>query len=447
MDQQDISGYGGFSAPDPNAFNIGPTDGVQQTEGAQAPAGSGQSISSISKSELEALVMMLAAGIPVLQFPNVIVTNFNELSQNGGVAGVAAKGTAYQQIALLVEETKHDIITSMWDKYIEDIRDAADRAKQDDIKRWTTEVAKNGPKSGSEYLAYILALSANRRAEELGDGGQSGLAVQFNQAFNYWLVDPIQSKDTAVGGVGGVDKSLKDGYPDSSFITGCVVCGSDSIRGVIGAIGAAAAAADLSLSPVSDAFLAVGPNTALPMDSQAAAAMIAALLNGGAVMKANAKTIEDAAAKGQPPRDLDFAKNYAKQILTIVTHEPKGGEPLDKQQQGQNGMIKLMLSAMALNMVYRAAYGGMSGEEFASLLKGDTAKLPPQIKDLIESLLDQIKAYLPDDPEKRSSLVVSLMEYVDSKDSVDNMLQTTRMFTAALSTSDIDQRRLLAKGN
>jgi hypothetical protein len=450
MSQQDISGYGNFGSQDPNAFYISQPNGVQGVDLTQN--GDSQSISSISQSELEALITMLAAGVPILQFPNFVATNFNELSNNG-VDGVALKASSYAQIAMLAEETKHEIITSMWDKYIEDIREASDRAKKDDIRRWTEDITKEGPKSAGEYLAYILALSSTRAADELGDSDKSALAVQFNQSFNYWFVNPVQQTDTSVGGVNSVDNSQnpnipKDAYPDSTFVTGSIVGGSDLVRGALGAVGVAAGV-EISLSPVSDAFFAVGPTTGLPMDTQAAAAMIAALLNGGAVSKATAQTIEEAASKGQPPRDLDFAKNYAKQIMAIITHEPKNAESLTQGQRDQNDMIKLMLATMALNMVYRAAYGGMSGEEFAEFFKPDnseaTSKLPPQIKSLVEQLLAKINGYLPTDPEKRSNLLVSLMEYVDSKDSVDSMLQTTRNFTQALSTNDIDQKRLQSK--
>ena len=161
MDQQDISGYGNFGQ-DPNAFYINQPNGVQ---GSSQQNGTHQSVSSISQSELEALITMLAAGVPILQFPSFVATNFSELQSNQ-VDGAALKSTTYLQIAMMAEETKHDIITSMWDKYIEDIREAADRAKQDDIRRWTEDVTKEGPKSGAEYLAYILALSATRASDE-----------------------------------------------------------------------------------------------------------------------------------------------------------------------------------------------------------------------------------------------------------------------------------------
>jgi hypothetical protein len=233
---------------------------------------------------------------------------------------------------------------------------------------------------------------------------------------------------------------IVNGYPSSSFLAGCVACSPDAIRNAIG-ISGAALGFQLSSSPVADALFAVGPTSGLPGDYQAAAALVAALLNGGAVYKASADTMV-ASGGAKPQYDLNFAVNYAKNIMAIVTKNIEGQEPTSPEQASQNTMIRLMLSAMALNMVYRSAYGGMQGKEFENLLAGNTTDLPEEVKGLIEQLVSLVNAYLPQDSKSKADTIRRLMEYVDSKDSVNSMLETSRLFASFLDTNDLDSTRL-----
>ena len=69
-EQPDISGYGNFGSQDPNSFSIDQPEDVQPVEGTSSQTDYNQSVSSLSKSELEALIAMIAAGVPVLQMPS-----------------------------------------------------------------------------------------------------------------------------------------------------------------------------------------------------------------------------------------------------------------------------------------------------------------------------------------------------------------------------------------
>lgn len=411
---------------DINFGNLG-TEGNVPVQGPQQPVGTDKkpsplSASSIQQSELEAIALLMVAGIPILQTPD---PSGNSISSSQ-IAGVAA---------LSVAAREHEIISTMWDRYIENIREVAERLRKDDIRHDVEDPSKTGPKSSTEYFAFLMAASAIRRAEELEGTGPSPLAVQFTNAYNDWLVHPSES--SAIVGAAGL-------YPSAAFMAGCVACNPDAIRSAIGA-DSAVLGIQLSVSPVADALAGVGPTSGLPGDYQAAAALVAALLYGGAVNRATAETI--AQGKGAEAQyDLNFATNFAKQIMAIVTKDIGKGDPTNPYREAQNTMIRLMLSAMALNMVYRSAYGGMQGKEFAGLLSGDTNNVDPAIRELVGQLASLVNFYLPNDPKARAETIARLMEYVDSKDSVDSMLQTSRLFTSSLDTGTVDANRLASRG-
>lgn len=415
----DISGYGnlgGEGAPVP-------VSGPSQQEAGTEPKASPLSSSSIQRSEMEAIALLMVAGIPVLPMPD---SSGNGVSNSGQIAGI---------IGLSVAAREHDIISKMWDTYLDNIREIAERRKKDEIREDIEGVAKQGPKSSTEYLSYLMSVSALRRAEEIEGPGANALTVQFTNTYNTWFVNPA-----AAGAISGV-ATAEGVYPSADFIAGCVACSPDAIRGAIGADGALLGI-QLSVSPVADALAAVGPASGLPVDYQAAAALVAALLYGGAVNRATAETIGQ--GKGaQANYDLNFATNFAKQVMAIVTKDIGAEDPTDPHRANQNNMVRLMLSAMALNLVYRSAYGGMQGKEFDDLLAGNAKDLGP-IQGLVDNLVGLVNFYLPKDPKERAEMIARLMEYVDSKDSVDSMLQTSRLFTSFLNTDDVEARRLAA---
>lgn len=411
-----ISDFG--TTPDPNISVGGPTQVPPSQEVGEE---SGLTSSTIKKSELEALLIALIAGIPLLSPPGTVATSFND--------------DVIRQLSLQTEQKKHDIISSMWDTYLGNVRELAERFKEEDIRRETVDATKAGPKSSVEYYTYLMTVSANRRAEEIE--GESSLVAQFSSTFNNWLVNPIGASNSM-----NVEGVASKGYPDASFVAGCLACSA----AILTAIGkdSALLGIQLSTSPVVDALAGVGPATGLPVDYQAAAALVAALLNNGAMYKAATETIEKAAKSTQPPQDLDFALNYAKNIIAIVTQNVEKGQPMSPERAGQNNMIRLMLAAMALNMVFRAGYGGMAGEDLASILAGNTKDIPEQIRATVEQLAGLIRGFLPKEAGPRADVISRLMDYIDSKDPVDSMLQTTGLFKSLLDTGGLDSERIAA---
>lgn len=116
-----ISDYGNFGPQTPNQ-----TTGPGSSDPTAPAPHSSHSHSTIQQSELEILELLLVAGIPILIPPEI---NGNAAAgSNSGVNSVSAAS-----IQMLVEEKKHEIISKMWDSYIQNIREIADRAKEEDI--------------------------------------------------------------------------------------------------------------------------------------------------------------------------------------------------------------------------------------------------------------------------------------------------------------------------
>jgi hypothetical protein len=396
-------------------FDPSSIPGYTPTQAAPPSSGTGSSSpdSSIEQSELAALAQLILAGIPVLSPPEV----------NGNAPDSTSSAGSVTSLDMMVEAKKADIISKMWDSYLDNIRQIAEQMKKDDLKRQTDNANQAGPMSSTQYLTYLMSSSSTKRDDEVN--ASSGVAAQFTNTYNQWLVQPVAAGDsTAVAAAGG--------YASSAFVSGSVASTPDLVRLAVGTDSTAPLGVTLSSGPVADALNAAGPTSGLPGDYQAAAAMVAALLNGGAVAKATQNTIAAPGAP-QPNYDLNFALDYAKNIMAIVTKNI--GESSDPNNKNQNNMMRLMLSAMALNMVYRAAYGGMAGVDMASLLNGGSTKDIPNkdVRDTVDQLVALVNSYIP--PSKRDVIIARLSEYVDSKDPVDSMLETTGLFTSALASN------------
>lgn len=325
------------------------------------------------------------------------------------------------------EQTKSGMISSMLATYLTNLREFAERVQQNDIRAWMDKMEEQGTKSPTEYYAHLLTQSAS--------GKEMALETQFKKGFNEWFLNPLSQRTHEVNYPHKSESP--DAYPSASFIAGCVVSGEDLVRNAIGGL-SVAVNYQMSDTPIAPVIAAVGPPSDQSIDSLAAAALLATLLNNGAAFKAANDTLKKASGKGFLRRDLDFAIHYAKNIINIV--KIRSNPPVEKGLKDQNSLIRLMLCTMALNILYRAVYDGMTGIEFKSMLQGDTADIQENIKSLVEQLIALVNENLPDNAVKRSETIERLMKYIDSKDAVNSILQTTRILTRLLGRGDIDQR-------
>lgn len=382
---------GGFGTQGAGAGSVNGTEGVQIPSGTTQVAPTSQT--TIKKSELEAIEAAIVAGVPALVPP-----------QN------------YIALASKLASVENDIINAICDNMIKAAKEMERRNHEDYIKRQTVDSDKPGPKSAAAYQTYLMSIPGAEKEKEVQGTNTVSFVDNVNNTLANWLVNPMDPNNN----VGS--------YPSPSFIAGALVSSLAAVRSSIGA-DSAITGVNLSAGPVADALTAVGSSSGLPGDYQAAAAMVAALLYQGAANKANLDTLQNAA--GKPPQTLDFAVNFAKQILAIVTKNIEG----NGMAGTQNDMIKTMLSAIAINLVYRAGYGGMTGIDMAALLNDPkaVASLPDAIRDVVASLVGVANLYLPPaGSAKRDDVIARLSKYVDSKASVDSMLETTKLLAGLL---------------
>ena len=391
----------GASGTQDSSFSLNNSDGSSGVTPA-AGAGTGgragaspHSVSSIQKSELEAIMNgVVYANIPILPSPQF-----------------AAMEVASLQ--LKISNTEKNIIDVICKAMMKSAEEMQKRNRDDYVRRETADADKPGPQSGAQYLTYLMSISPSLRRKEIDGSTDSTFSLLLDETIQNWMINPIVMIPEADGR-----------YPSASFVTGCLVGGIGAIESAIGA-DSKTLGEQLSIGPVADALAAAGPFSGLPGDYQSAAALVAALLYNGALNKASSETV--ATVGGEQPQDLAFALNFAKQVMNIITKNIEGNGTLDPQKSSQNGLVRLMLASIALNMLYRAGYGGMSGIDLASLLEGNTGDIPDAIKEPIEQLIDIANQYLPENPTDRGNILANLTKYVDSKQSVDSMLQTTRL--------------------
>jgi hypothetical protein len=409
-----INSQGDFSSLDPNAVPVGGPSLTPQTQEA-APSQSPYE-STIQASDLEVLALFYASSIPMLSPPNNQVSNTGDLSI--GAAGIAA---------LQIEEETHNIISNMWDNYIADLRELAERDREEDLRRETVDADKAGPQSAVQYFAYLMAITPTERADETGQGDTT-LSIQFSDAVNQWQL----VNSTGAGGASADNNSVGavSGTATTDALMLAMMLNFPSSQ-------------EVTTNPVFDALSAVGPSTGLPADYQTAAALVAALLYNGAASRAMTGNVDPTASSG-PFHDLNFAKDFAQNVInTIVTHNLEQTDP-STPEGGRNNMVKLMLAAIALNMLFRAGYGGMEGGDLEAILAGNTADIPDEIRGLIEQLASYINSYLPTDQASRQEWINRLTSYVNNKESVDSMVETGDLLSESLDTGSIDTNRLSA---
>ncbi len=360
-------------------------------------------LSTLSPSEVQAFVALLAAWLPVL--PPPIVFQSQAAKNDAAISQRAVISDGALSINRKMQETQQEIIEFMWDQFIKRLDEEAKFAKEADIKRQTVDFEQKG---GSQGYFYYQEHLLNRI------GTDKDLIVNTVQR---WMIAPLEISHQEAR----VNHDFLS-YPSPQFMTAAFLTSVDIFQG--DGVGG-----QLSTSPVADALYAMGPSSGMPMDTQGAAAMIAALMYGGALNRANSETISQAEKEGKSPQNLSFAIYFSQEILAIVAHVVEHMGTGQNQRNPEDRLACLILTLLATNLLYRTAYHGMVGEDLTSLLNGDK-QLLPNIKGYMDELVRYLQMFLPSDPAVQGSMMANMRQYIDDQHSTESMLSTLRIYQA-----------------
>jgi hypothetical protein len=145
-------------------------------------------------------------------------------------------------------------------------------------------------------------------------------------------------------------------------------------------------------------------------------------------------------SKGEKELDLEFARNYAQNILgkvggndinqflgAMLVSKFEGDKPISKDQLDRAVITtKLVMLSVAFALFYKVETGWLSGLEFAKFIQENPYKEGTVEFRLIETIKLYLKLIPPDDS---STTLEELMAYFDRNPDVDELLSPEKAFS------------------
>jgi hypothetical protein len=316
---------------------------------------------------------MLSAQVPVLAPPQEVIS----------ASGDAVVGINADKIAFQIASSKHEIISQMLDNWIKSIQEQAERNKRDDEKR-------------------VI----------------DGLSIAYH-TYNH-----------------EVNMKTDPNFP--IFAVGLIIAGTgiyQSLAPVVNNLG-------VEFNPVIDMY----KQAVVPVmgDMRAELGLIGALYASGLQYFTVAQIAAEGGAK--KPNELEFAKGYAENVvkligdasfnayvMALVTQGTAKGESLsDERVKELAAMVKLVLLASALAMLYKAEAGKMTSLEFAAMINGEIQFAQGDIRAILIALIrDQLQLL---SPSIRARIWTSLLEYFDSDPKIEALGDPAKVFAGIYGT-------------
>lgn len=378
MDGQIQSGMPGAGTPGASGPAPIVGDGWVQLGGTEGKKIFWDELSQADQNMVLQYLYFLSPQIPMLIPPQSVISTAQEINNVGGMGNVNVSS-----IAVLAEQSKHDIIMNMLDGWIKNIREIGEQSEKDYQKK-TIE-------------AMDLAFRTYR------DHGNPQKDVNF----------PLFSVGLIIVGT-GITQAMLPNKIDPGVT-------------------------QIGVNPVLNMYThAIVPN----MNEMVALGMIGAIYGAGIQYF----TVAEIAAKGatgdkEKPKDNVFAQGYAKNMISLVNSSsfnsylmaivtqniPKGQTVSPESAFERIAMVKMILLSSALAILYQAEAGKMSGEEFAGMLNGtikfEAGNIRANLVSLIRANLDIVK-----DPKVRSAILNSLLEFFDTDPSIETLSKPAELF-------------------
>jgi len=400
---------GSFDLPN---INVGQTPQITPAAG-DAGKSSDQTSSTLSKSEKAALQMLLEMGVPQLVAPWLFM-NFNQVFNsgssfssisgiNGGSEATLAKETgsveSLKTVNFLadVAASYQKIINNVLDAWVENVQQQADRqreelhsteylnkekAKEDYLKAEGAPAVVGPP----QYQAWLNTLSSSQAEAEIQ--GKSS-------------IEEVRGVATALG---STVSNYIDQLSTSSNPKGDLQNLALLTAGLILTASNVSNSAHTAINPVQDTF-----NQSVlvfPATQQGNAALMINLFAIPMIYHTETDTLVKAAGKGEKPKSLDFARQFAADIVGLVTDNVlfnamlkaiftnKGEEAGSLHENRLSAFatkLKILLLSLALALLYKVETGKITDLEMAGLIKPKTSTSPEEVP---EDPLQNIKATL-----------------------------------------------------
>lgn len=309
--------------------------------------------------------MIRSADVPVL----------NPSTFNAGISGLSS---AESRFAMMQMESLHRITMNMLDAWSDSITEMAERTRRED--------------SNPVHLARV----EEQRRDRLG------------------IVESFRS---------AVDNISRSENPNALALVATSLVITAGFTGYTAGVTDVVSTNMVSFTPQVDEMSGVFSQQAglMPGDMRAELSMLGALMVNLAVRYTEIEGMN--ASKATDPRAA--ASSYADKILKIVNSDQIGtflmallvakgenSQQIPPERAAQlSATVKTILLATALAALYKAAYGGMTPQEFKDLMTGKMAPKTEQETMLVFSLRENLAAM---DPAEKESLIDGLANWAAS---------------------------------
>lgn len=384
--------------------------------------------STLSESEQIVALMAVIAAFPTLPPPTVVLNNTNELEVSKVTASSGTHGISQVSAASVIEmyiQAKNKIIMNMLDAWLKNIREIADRIQEEikspayqawletqspqyraKIERLSPQGQQEAIMKSPEYLAYVASL---QQSHEILSRLANGLD-DYTQRARVGTTTAVQALPFfSAMFVGGISAPLPGAFVSSGTVQAKEVVSPGVFEQVW---------KDASLMIPSNASVQLG--------------WIAALMGAGLMNQTMIDTIPNFKPGNKPQIDVADARVFAKNVIQLINNpeinlfvqamfinRPDEGVMTGDPQKNL-AMIKAVLLAMSLALVYRVEYGGISKGELEDMRNGKLTSTD-DLKNGLAGLLRDYLAQLGSVEQKL--LKNALFDYLASNPPLEHLMK------------------------